>query len=121
MNILLINHYAGSPAHGMEFRPYYLAREWVKVGHKVRIIAADFSHVRSHQPKRPFGTQASWNESIDGIDYQWFTTPEYSGNGVSRVRNIASFLGRVYFASRQISENFKPDVVIASSTYPMDI
>ena len=30
MNILLINHYAGSPQHGMEYRPYYLAREWVR-------------------------------------------------------------------------------------------
>ena len=24
MNILLINHYAGSPDLGMEFRPYYM-------------------------------------------------------------------------------------------------
>ena len=32
MNILLLNHYAGSPALGMEFRPYYLAREWVRAG-----------------------------------------------------------------------------------------
>ena len=31
MNILLINHYAGSPQYGMEYRPYYLAREWVKM------------------------------------------------------------------------------------------
>lgn len=27
MNILLINHYAGSPDLGMEFRPYYMAKE----------------------------------------------------------------------------------------------
>ncbi len=32
MNILLINHYAGSPELGMEFRPYYMAKEWVKMG-----------------------------------------------------------------------------------------
>lgn len=46
MNIILINHYAGSNIHGMEFRPYYLAREWVKMGHNVTIIAASFSHLR---------------------------------------------------------------------------
>lgn len=45
MNIILINHYAGSNIHGMEFRPYYLAREWVKMGHNVTIIAASFSHL----------------------------------------------------------------------------
>ena len=32
MNILLLNHYAGHPALGMEYRPYYLAREWVRQG-----------------------------------------------------------------------------------------
>ena len=31
LNILYINHYAGGPAYGMEYRPYYLAREWVRV------------------------------------------------------------------------------------------
>ncbi|WP_159105862.1 hypothetical protein [Ideonella sp. B508-1] len=25
MNILYLNHYAGTPALGMEYRPYYLA------------------------------------------------------------------------------------------------
>ena len=29
MNIILLDHYAGSPEMGMEFRPYYMAREWV--------------------------------------------------------------------------------------------
>ncbi|MGH8253082.1 MAG: hypothetical protein ACRES2_03520 [Steroidobacteraceae bacterium] len=40
MNVLLINHYAGSPWHGMEFRPDYLARERVRAGHgRVRNMA----------------------------------------------------------------------------------
>ena len=51
MNILLINHYAGSPEMGMEFRPYYFAREWVKAGHRVDIIAADYSHLRRVNPE----------------------------------------------------------------------
>lgn len=46
MNILYINHYAGSPEMGMEFRTYYLANEWVKMGHNVTIIAGDYSHLR---------------------------------------------------------------------------
>ncbi len=47
MNILLINHYAGSLGHGMEYRAYYLAREWVRLGHQVRIVASSYSHVRN--------------------------------------------------------------------------
>jgi len=50
VNILLINHYAGSTEMGMEFRPFYLAREWVKLGHTVTILAGDYSHLRQNNP-----------------------------------------------------------------------
>ncbi|MEG1323444.1 MAG: glycosyltransferase WbuB, partial [Janthinobacterium sp.] len=50
MNILLINHYAGSPHHGMEYRVYYLAREWVRLGHKVQLLAAAQTPVRARPP-----------------------------------------------------------------------
>ena len=36
---------------GMEFRPYYFAREWTKMGHQVTIIAGDFSHLRMKNPE----------------------------------------------------------------------
>ena len=52
MNILIINHYAGSPEMGMEFRPYYLAREWQKLGHKVLIVGGTYSHLRKKQPEK---------------------------------------------------------------------
>ena len=51
MKLLLINHYAGSPKHGMEFRPFYLAREWVRTGHQALILGASYSHVRTTQPE----------------------------------------------------------------------
>lgn len=44
VNILYINHYASGPSYGMEYRPYYLAREWVRAG-----VAANFSRVRARQ------------------------------------------------------------------------
>ena len=118
MNILLLNHYAGSPRHGMEFRPYYLAREWVRAGHQVQVVAASYSHVRACQPE--VGT-TPLDEVIDGIHYRWWPVPRYAGNGLGRVRNIASFLGQVWRDARRQVAAFRPDVVIASSTYPMDI
>jgi glycosyltransferase involved in cell wall biosynthesis len=114
VNILLINHYAGSPVHGMEYRPFYLAREWVRLGHRVQIVAATYSHVRTRQP-------AAGDEVIDGIGYRWLPTPAYRGNGVGRVKNIYSFLRQVWVAAPRLAREFEPDVVIASSTYPMDI
>ncbi len=121
MNILYLNHYAGSPTLGMEYRPYYLAREWVKSGHRVRIVGASYSHVRSVQPQPPLADASRWSENVDGIEYRWVRTPRYSGNGVGRVLNIAAFLWRVWADAHELAREFRPDVVIASSTYPMDI
>jgi glycosyltransferase involved in cell wall biosynthesis len=114
MNILYIEHYAGSPALGMEYRPYYLAREWVRAGHRVQMLAADFSHVRTRQP-------VAGDETIAGIAYRWYATPAYVGNGLGRVRNIWRFLSQVWRDTPRLVREFRPEVVIASSTYPMDI
>ncbi|BEP38043.1 O-antigen biosynthesis protein WlbE [Variovorax sp. V59] len=118
MRILLINHYAGSMCHGMEYRPYYLAREWVGAGHSVCIVAASHSHVRSVQPKLAGRTQ---RELIDGVEYLWYLTPCYQGNGVGRVLNITAFCIQLIWDAAQLARNFQPDIVVASSTYPMDI
>ena len=118
MNLLLINHYAGSPRHGMEYRPYYLAREWLRAGHRVQIVAAAYSHVRSRQPE--VGAQPR-DELIDGIAYRWLPAPPYVGNGIGRVRNIWAFLSRLWREAPRLAREFAPDVVIASSTYPLDI
>ncbi|HMT93826.1 glycosyltransferase family 4 protein [uncultured Thiothrix sp.] len=119
MNILLINHYAGSPQHGMEYRPYYLAREWVQSGHQVHILASSESHVRTNTPI--LNNQEHLDETIDGIQYTWFKTPTYKGNSIGRLKNMAVFVLRLFHKSRSIANKFKPDIVIASSTYPMDI
>jgi glycosyltransferase involved in cell wall biosynthesis len=118
MRILLVNHYAGSPAHGMEFRPYYLAREWVRAGHEVTIVAASYSHVRAVQPEVQGVPR---EEIIDGIRYRWLPTPHYAGNGVGRLRNILSFLRQLRADAWRLTREFRPDAVIASSTYPMDV
>ncbi|MCK4527818.1 glycosyltransferase family 4 protein [candidate division WOR-3 bacterium] len=115
MNILLINHYAGSPYHGMEYRPYYFALEWTKAGHSVTIVAASFSHVRFFQPKC---LEPITIEAIDGIQYVWLKTPGYHGNGLKRVTNMFSFAGQLLTMSLPIE---KPDVVLDSSTYPLTI
>lgn len=117
MNILYIEHYAGSPEMGMEFRPYYLAREWVRMGHNVRIVAGSYSHLRIKNPKvdKDFRT-----EIIDGIKYTWLKTGEYEGNGVKRAETMAEFVGKLWYHAKGIARAWKPDVIIASSTYPLD-
>lgn len=118
MNILLINHYAGSNKHGMEYRPYYFSKEWVKLGHRVTIAASSFSHLRSQTPTINGHVT---EEEIEGIRYIWLKTPSYQGNGVRRVFNMLWFIGRLYQHKKKFMHNCMPDVVIASSTYPLDI
>ena len=117
MRIILINHYAGTPKMGMEYRPYYMAQEWIKQGHQVVIIAANNAHVRIIQPTL---SNTIKEENIDGIQYVWIKTPTYSGNGIKRILNMRSFVKRIRCKAKHFAETYKPDVVIASSTYPMD-
>jgi glycosyltransferase involved in cell wall biosynthesis len=117
MNILLIDHYGGSPSHGMEYRPYYLAREWVRLGHNVTIAAASYSHLRTVNPEC---RGLCRTETIDGIRYAWFWTPSYSGNGITRVVNIATFVLQLLLHRGLLAAACRSGVAIASSTYPLD-
>ena len=85
MNIVIVNHYAGGPSFGMEFRPYYLAREWMRKGHRVLIVGASFSHLRTDQPEI---VTALKYENIDQVEYLWLRTNRYFGNGIGRILSI---------------------------------
>ena len=115
MNILLINHYAGSLSLGMEFRPYYLAKKWNELGHKTTVVGASYSHLRQIQPK-----ESGW-QNIDGIDYLWLWTNKYQGNGFKRFLTMLIFVMQLLLLSFYLARKTKPNVVIASSTYPLDI
>jgi glycosyltransferase involved in cell wall biosynthesis len=117
-NILVINHYAGSPKHGMEYRPYYVGREWVRLGHQVTVVAASYSHLRISAPECTGRVSEEW---IEGIRYLWYPTPSYQGNGLGRARNIFSFVRQVWLDARRLARAYRPQLVIASSTYPFDI
>jgi len=118
MNIVLVNHYAGGPDHGMEFRPHQLARHWVADGHDVTILAGSWSHLRHRNPQVP---ERVLEERIDGIRHRWLRTPRYEGNGLGRIRSIHAFLRAVDRERRTFLADRDIDAVIASSTYPFDI
>jgi glycosyltransferase involved in cell wall biosynthesis len=117
MNIVVVNHYAGGASLGMEFRPYYLAKALQRKGHQVMIIGGSFSHLRIKQPVMGAGFKM---ETIDEIKYVWIKVNEYSGNGPRRIVSMIRFVIGLYIQGKNILKNFKPDLIIASSTYPMD-
>ena len=117
MNVLYIDHYAGSETMGMEFRPYYMAKEWAKDGINTVILCANYAHLRKKNPiiKKDLETKL-----IDGAQYMFLTTRHYVGNGVPRLLSMFEFIGKGMLHADDIIKRFKPDVVICSSTYPLD-
>ncbi len=108
--IWIINDYAGSPYHGMEFRHYYIAKELVKKGYKVYIISASYSHLFNKPPKIK---NRFTSEIIDGINYLWIRVPKYkSSTDKKRALKWLTFTLRLFFLPYKKMN--KPDVVIAS-------
>lgn len=115
-DIVFIAHFAGSLRHGMVFGHYYLAREWVKRGHRVTIVAAGWTHTRFRQPA--LNGRVS-EESIDGIRYLWVKVPKYvAGGQIGRVLNLVSFAAQVWLLPLPIRD---ADLVICSSHCPFAI
>lgn len=115
MKILLISHYAGSSRHGMGYRPFYLAKEWIKSGHDVTIVTASWIHIRDYQVET---TENYQQEDIEGINYVWLKTPQYKDNGLERVLNIFTFVAQLFRYSHKLVKQFKPDIII-NSNYPL--
>ncbi len=110
--IWIINEYAGSPYHGMEFRHYYLGKELVKLGHSVTIIGSSYSHLFKNLPKKR-------KENIDGVNFLWLKTFNY-GNSHNKKRVLKWFLFKfkVFFLPFSLK---KPDVIVVSPMAPFPI
>jgi glycosyltransferase involved in cell wall biosynthesis len=107
--IWIVNHYAGSRVHGMEYRHYYLARHFARMGLRPAILCASFHHLLTKLPEERSGT-------VDGIPYVWIHARRYEKNDAKRALNMVDFSARLMFSRlRQLP---RPDVVIASSPHP---
>ncbi len=109
---LIINHNAGSPLHGPNFRSYYSALGWVKNNMKATIVCSSFSHKLRKLPQVD-GEYAI--EMIDGIRYIWIRTKPFSNN-VGRLLNYLQFNRQLNLLHRIIKEPL--DYLICSSPPP---
>lgn len=117
-NIWIINQYAGSPFHGMNFRSYYFAKEFIRNGINVTIITASFSHGRSRNPENIIDDFST--EFIDKIKYVWVKTPKYSGSkSIGRILSL--FIFPLRLLKYRVSKEGKPDIIIVSSPSPIPV
>ena len=107
--IWIVNHYAGSRLHGMEYRHYYLAQQFRRMGLRPIIICAAFHHLLTKLP-------VERTAEVDGVPYAWIKACRYEQNDSRRVLNMVEFSARL--ALRSLRELPRPDVVIASSPHP---
>ncbi len=116
MNLWIVNHYAIPPQRAGGTRHYTLAKELIRRGYRVTIIASSFDHATRREahlaPGEPFKL-----EVIESVPFLWLRTPPYAGNSVARIWNMTVFAYRVWRSAGEALLG-KPDVVIGSSPHP---
>ncbi len=115
MNIWLINHYALTPQHSGGTRHYDLAKELIKKGHRVTIVAASFHYVSNQEMKQYPEGKEMLLETIDGVSFIWIKTRPYKGNGIGRVLNMLDFTKKLHNIST-ISLT-PPEIIVGSSVH----
>jgi glycosyltransferase involved in cell wall biosynthesis len=109
--VWIVNQYAGSPAHGMEYRHYELGRELVRLGLTVVVISGSYSHLFTRQPSTS-GTYTL--EDVGGLTYCWVKVPTYRrAMSFGRVVNMLAFAARLF--RLPVGRLPVPDAIVVSS------
>ena len=110
--IWIINQYASTPETGMGGRHYYLAKELAKLGHKVYLIAAGYTHLLREPPV--LDEDYVIQPISEGFDFVWINMSSYSdAHSKKRVLNWFSFTWKLLKLPKVIVG--KPDAVLYSS------
>lgn len=115
MNIWIFNHHALTPDMSGGTRHYDFAKELIKRGHKVTIIASSF-HYSKYQEMKEYSDKEYLLESIDDINFIWIKTPAYFGNGIGRVINMLFYTFKVLKIMPRLNLS-NPDIIIGSSVH----
>lgn len=116
MKIWLVNQYSAPPTSVGSVRHYSLARELIRRGHEVTLIASSFDHVMRRETR--LRRDELWrHEIIDDISFLWLRTSRYSGNNkVTRAWNMVGFARQVWL-EKGMEQLEKPDIVIGTVTH----
>jgi glycosyltransferase involved in cell wall biosynthesis len=112
MRVWLVNHYALPPSEPGGTRHYTLARELIRSGHDVTVIASSFNHATGMQMGCTQGKLRTF-ESFGEVPFLLLRVPSYRSN-ITRLWNMCVFAFEVWLGlgTRGLR---KPDIVIGSS------
>ncbi len=112
-HVVIVNHNAGAPPYGPNYRSYYVARSLVARGYRVSIVASSFSH-KLHTLPAIDGRVT--HEGIDGVDYYWLRGRPFRGR-IGRMVEYRAFARKLRGLAQIVPH--RPDIVICSSPPPL--
>lgn len=113
MNVWIVNHDAIPPSLGGLVRHYYFSKYLQKKGHNVRIITSSKIHnsnVNFIKDKRLY-----LEKEVDGVEYTFVRSSDYSGNGLDRIFNMMGFPFNVRKTMEKLRKIEQPDIIYTSS------
>lgn len=115
MRVLLVNHYALTPAEGGGTRHFEMGRELVARGWEVEVAASDF-HLfeRRYTRRRDASDRGEKVEAVEGVRFRWLWAAPYRANDLRRLHNWLSFARSL---GRSAGAGLRPDVVVGSSPH----
>jgi len=113
MRMWLVNQYALPPSAFGSSRHYTFARELIRQGHEVVIIASGV-HYAIRKEKALAAGERWRHEVIEGVPFCWVRSPEFSENRLIRLWNMSVFAARLW-AGTGVSKLAKPDIILGSS------
>jgi glycosyltransferase involved in cell wall biosynthesis len=114
MKIWWINHYALPPITAGGTRHYYFARQLIKRGHEVTLVASNYNHF-THQYV-PTSVKPGQKDQAYEVPFIWIPTRTYRGNTIARFYNMLEFSYRL-LRKKYLSRVEKPDLIIGSSPH----
>lgn len=118
--IWIMNHYATNMYLNEGGRHYWFAENLIKQGYEPTIFCANTRH-NSNDVIELDGNLYS-TDNKDNIPFVFVKTPEYKGNGKSRILNMVSFYKNLFpIAKKYAKEDGVPDVILASSVHPLTL
>ncbi|MDD7804228.1 MAG: glycosyltransferase family 4 protein [Endozoicomonas sp. (ex Botrylloides leachii)] len=114
-NVWILNHYAQEPSGAGGTRHYSLARHLLSHNWRSSVIAASVELNTGRQRLQVW--EKKHIDYFHGIPFLWIHTPQYTGNGPGRMKNMLAYAFRALMPDSTRELN-KPDVVIGSSVHP---
>lgn len=118
MKIWLFNHYATSMFRDKAGRHYWFAKKLEERGFEPTVFCAS-TYLNNNESVDMHGEKYI-TQYDDKTPFVFVKTPPSSGNGLARVKNMASFYFGLFKAVEYyIKQKGKPDVILASSVHPL--